>query len=624
MPASFVIFLLFQGSWFGTYSVAVNESIPLPVVVISLEGSFTLHAPLDGVYNADSSANGSSPRFLPKTDQNAKQLKTEADVLDYCQTHYAPNNHTQFGRAVSIPTSIFFDNIKSSLRSLVNDSEVPRIRSYICLRKSPGVSSIYLNWSDWHESVHLDDRPADNQPLPHAPSLSDVHREYFADQFREILRITNSSVTDVVQRLISEANGLISVHQYDPHLALYLMAKMLQRAHLRLEAVWKNEEYNWSSIEQEKHKKLIQQLQAEDWASQNELAYALQEFNPSLERVENALSRLLSALHNSVLEEIRHLKTLQETYPWALHLKSDANGTDALEQRVESIENLHNVLLHYVQQATLGINALHALMAKQVYTHHVDPKKLEYKANLISHYDELQRSLSEAQASLIQAKQLALQMQTNGEQPISNSSNTNYSLANWIHEKHRMELAYIDLLVAHVLTPHFAPSADLTTSFDNRPTNLWIPRPRYFMGPNRTTATVNSTQAGNRFTEYFTFGFCLSVKLMLGLLFLIFCLLLLARTLRAIKREKRQMTAPSATYKVYPTSLFWPSTYKLKRKLRSRKASHQYVAGGYLSPPDLIDAKVCNPSTPAITTDRLLSSTGTKSSAGYSNPMYDA
>ncbi|VDP88664.1 unnamed protein product [Echinostoma caproni] len=194
-----------------------------------------------------------------------------------------------------------------------------------------------------------------------------------------------------------------------------------------------------------------------------------------IDRVQDSVARLLTSLNASVQEEIRHFNAVYIDQPWLLRLDTRPNWTDAVASHLSSVERVHQVLLVYVRQATTAINTLRELMKANLQWRNYDesatpvisPTPL-YKPILLKSYKQLQESLYTAQALLNSANQVLLtSLNTRSQEILSHfnrtvhnkmtSSDSNVPLLqtsvplDWIRTKHYAELAYIDLLVNHVL-----------------------------------------------------------------------------------------------------------------------------------------------------------------------------
>ncbi|KAF6773526.1 hypothetical protein AHF37_06946, partial [Paragonimus kellicotti] len=253
-----------------------------------------------------------------------------------------------------------------------------------------------------------------------------------------------------------------------------------------------------------------------------------------VDRVQDALARLLSRLADSVQEEVLHLKAVHSNQPWTLRLEPHANWTSHVTAGLTNLEEVHRVLLQYVRTATVAINTLRSLMAKDAMIHkaHASSTARHYKDNLRVSYEKLQHGLSEAQYWLNQAKATLLGNLTDRMHSILAHLNTtfagdrvnnthlvaitNVSVGDWVLGKHHAELAYIDLLITHLLHP-YAPPIDLPES-DRVDDSLWQPHPGSGLQPGSVASLDEVTGKHNPLGLQITFAVLLALAAILCVL----------------------------------------------------------------------------------------------------------
>ncbi|KAF7259052.1 hypothetical protein EG68_03474 [Paragonimus skrjabini miyazakii] len=465
-------------------------------------------------------------------DSELRCLNNLSAVLDYCRSVYAANHPQLIDHAVPDPFHLpkaFFPAVA------LNDSSVLTV--YLCLgppdSPSPSLTLTKPN-SEVEKTKFVDGQPTLLPSAHRLPTLIDVHRSYFADRFRNLTNVANANMSRFIKHLVEESKGLAKLYQSDPQLAHYKASQILQLAHKQLQAIWTEQEIEWSDLEQSRHESLVKQLQSEAWSGENEFTYVLQEFHPNLDRVQDALARLLSRLADSVQEEVLHLKAVHSNQPWTLRLEPHANWTSHVTAGLTNLEEVHRVLLQYVRTATVAINTLRSLMAKDAMIHKARASSAarQYKDNLRVSYDKLQHGLSEAQYWLNQAKATLLGNLTDRMHSILAHLNTtfagdrvnnthfvgvtNVSVGDWVLGKHHAELAYIDLLITHLLHP-YAPPIDLPES-DRVDDSLWQPNPGSGLQPGSVDGLDEVAGKSNPLGLQITFAVLLALAAILCVL----------------------------------------------------------------------------------------------------------
>ncbi|KAA3675754.1 uncharacterized protein DEA37_0007768, partial [Paragonimus westermani] len=472
-------------------------------------------------------------------DSEPRCLNNLSAVLDYCRSVYAANHPQLIDHAVLDPFPLpeaFFPTVA------LNDRSVLTVHLCLGPPDSPSPSLTLAKPNAKVEPVSKKTKSVDEQPtlLPSVhrlPTLIDVHRSYFADRFRNLVNVANANMSRFIRHLVEDSKGLAKLYQSDPQLAHYKASQILQLAHKQLQAIWTEQEIEWSDLEQARHESLVKQLQSEAWSGENEFTYVLQEFHPNLDRVQDALARLLSRLADSVQEEVLHLKAVHSNQPWTLRLEPHANWTSHVTAGLTNLEEVHRVLLQYVRTATVAINTLRSLMAKDAVSHktHASSTAHRYKDNLRASYNKLQHGLSEAQYWLNQAKATLLGNLTDRMHTILAHLNTtfagdrlnnthlvaitNVSVDEWVLGKHHAELAYIDLLITHLLHP-YAPPIDLPES-GQVDDSLWQPHPGSGLQPGSVDGLEEVIKKSNPFGLQITFAVLLVLAAILCVLLML-------------------------------------------------------------------------------------------------------
>ncbi|KER26061.1 hypothetical protein T265_06635 [Opisthorchis viverrini] len=504
--------------------------------VITACNNLTFHTPPGDPYPTRSG------QHLWLHDSHTPCLSDSNEALEYCRKVYTaiyPEltvDHVVVDPFKIIPDFLpwFPSNASSS------------IRVYLCLGPVPQTTS------DAHLTAKPTIGPTTETPSPaihhRLPTLIDMHRVYFAEQFHHLWNVTHSNVSQIISDLVQRTKGLFKLYPSNPQLVQYTVSQMLKDAHERLQEIWAAEEREWSVLEQNQHEDLASQMGSDEWAGENMFAFALQESHPDgppissqLGRVQDALAVLLSKLADSVSEEVRHLKSVHSRQPWLLRLDSPTNWTDNVTLGVTNLEQIHQVLLKHVHVATLAINAFHSIMAQQAKGS--PPSGFSYKPTLVASYDRLQTNLFEAQRLLNQAKSTLLGSLANRMNSILSHLNatlkqhpsvTNISLSEWVKSKHHAELAYIDLLVAQLLSPYVA-SVDLPVTEDQAKF-IWQPVANPFEKRTTVDATDDTKWSRDHIFIVLTVAVC-SASLLSTFLF---CLIRLVRTASHSEAESRR------------------------------------------------------------------------------------